>query len=479
MNIRHHLPALVVSALALAFPPATDAQLRDVQETTLTAGDGTSFLITSAVVRVPELRSEPGPATSSIDLAVVRVRRAGSTSSKAHIVLAGGPGDSGVNVALGMARQGGANLADIVNGDIIGIDQRGTGKSTPNLSSSARYDLPLDRPGSPEVWLPIIEATTRRVAAEFRNRGIRLEAYNTEESADDVDDVRRALGYDTVTLWGRSYGSHLALAVLKRHPSIVERLVLIGPEGPNHTWKLPAQTDVVIDRIGTRAGIPDLGAKMKGLIERLTREPIVVSVTNPRSNQPATMAIGGFDLQWLTAQALGDPRMVATLPAAYRLMAAGDFTNIAQLLLIRRTQYGVESAMKHLMDVSSGVTADRRARIEHEAATALLGNAMNFPGFSLQKPWGARDLGDGYRAAVTSPVPALILVGDLDTRTPVENGIEIASTMPNSRLVVVEHAAHQFDVFGSAPIRSLLVHFLTTGRVDQTHIALPPIAFRP
>jgi pimeloyl-ACP methyl ester carboxylesterase len=218
---------------------------------------------------------------------------------------------------------------------------------------------------------------------------------------------------------------------------------------------------------------------MKGLIERLTREPIVVSVTNPRSNQPATMAIGGFDLQWLTAQALGDPRMVATLPAAYRLMAAGDFTNIAQLLLIRRTQYGVESAMKHLMDVSSGVTADRRARIEHEAATALLGNAMNFPGFSLQKPWGARDLGDGYRAAVTSPVPALILVGDLDTRTPVENGIEIASTMPNSRLVVVEHAAHQFDVFGSAPIRSLLVQFLTTGRVDQTHIALPPIAFRP
>ena len=88
MNTRQCLPALVVGALALAFPPATEAQLRGVQDTTLTAGDGTYFLITSAVVRVPELRSETGPATSSIDRAVVRVRRAGRTSSRAHFVLA-------------------------------------------------------------------------------------------------------------------------------------------------------------------------------------------------------------------------------------------------------------------------------------------------------------------------------------------------------------------------------------------------------
>jgi len=473
----HRSAALVaIGVLALALPVTAQTTLRDVQETTLTAGDGTAFIVTAGVVRVRELHRAPD-ATGSIDLAVVRVRRATSQSRLAHIVLAGGPGDSGVNLALGMARQGGAALADMLNGDIIGIDQRGTGKSLPNLASSVRYDLPLDQPASLGLWLPLIEQVTRRVAAQFRDRGIRLEAYNTEESADDVDDVRAALGYERVTLWGRSYGSHLALAVLKRYPAVVERLVLVSPEGLNHTWKLPSQIDAVIDRIAMRAGMPDLASRMAEVIQRVTREPVVVSVTDPRTNQPASIAVGAFDLQWVTAQALGDPRTMASLPAAYRLMAAGDFRSIAQLLLIRRTQFGIESAMKHLMDVSSGASPDRRARIDREAASGLLGNAMNFPGFYLQGPWGARDLGDTYRMGVTSTVPTLMLVGDLDARTPIENARDIATTLPNSHVIIIENAAHQFDVFGSMPIRSILTQFLTTGRVDQTRVTLPPIPF--
>ncbi|MEO8076202.1 MAG: alpha/beta fold hydrolase [Acidobacteriota bacterium] len=448
------------------------------QDETVTAADGTAFLVTSAVVRVPELRTG-ALTTGTIDLAMVRARRASAArSASAHVILAGGPGESGVNLVLGLIRQGGAAIADLIDGDIIGIDQRGTGKSSPGLASAVRYGLPQDRPGSPEAWRPFIERAIRSVRDDLAGRGIRLDAYNTRESADDVDAVRRALGYERVTLWGRSYGSHLALATLRRHPQAVQRLVLVGPEGPDHTWKLPGLTDAVIGRIAERAGQLDLPDLMRSVITRLTASPASVTIAHPVTHQPITVVVGGFDLQWVTAQALGDPRTLRTLPAAYRQMAAGDYANMASIVFAMRERLGVETAMKHAMDLGSGASIGRRARIELEARTAVLGSAINFPGMLLAEAWGVKPLDDEFREPVHSAVPVLILAGDLDPRTPVENGREIVSTLPNGQLVVVENATHQFDVFGSSTIRALLRRFLAGERVDNERVVLTALTFQ-
>lgn len=230
------------------------AQLRDVRTSLLTADDGTTFDVTSAVVRVPEARAASGgDAARTIDLAVVRLRRTGATGlPAAHVFLAGGPGDSGVDQVLGLARRGGALFANLVPGDVIGIDQRGTGRSVPNLASSVLYTLPLDQPGSIAAWLPAVERVSLAEAARLRAAGIGIETYNTRESADDLAEVCKALGLDRVTLWGRSYGSHLALAATARHGAMVDRLVLVSPEGLDHTWKLPSQVDAVLARLETR-----------------------------------------------------------------------------------------------------------------------------------------------------------------------------------------------------------------------------------
>ena len=106
-----------------------------------------------------------------IDLAFVRVRRVGAIAdASAHMVLAGGPGDSGVNLVTNLAKQGGAALAEMFDGDIIGVDQRGTGRSRPNLDVPVLYGLPLDVAGSPEVWLPRIEQSAARPRRHFATR---------------------------------------------------------------------------------------------------------------------------------------------------------------------------------------------------------------------------------------------------------------------------------------------------------------------
>ena len=476
-------PWLRVCVLALGLVSVAEArvtpQLRDVLTGPLIASDGAQFEVTRGFVRVPEQR--PAGVTASgrtIDLAVVRVRRTGAPASvSAHVILAGGPGDSGVEQVLGLARQGGAVFADLVAGDVVGIDQRGTGRSVPNLSSAALYPLPLDQPGSIEAWLPIIERVSMEEAARVRASGIVLEAYNTRESADDVNVVREALGYARVTLWGRSYGTHLALATVARHPAIVDRLILVSPEGLDHTWKLPSQVDAVLERLESR-GAGDIVAPLTVVLARLRRQPVKAAVTHPQTGRPAVITVGAFDVQWAVARALGDPRSLVTLPAAIREMRDGNFQRMAQIAILQRQRAGVQSAMKLMMDLSSGATSTRLARIEREAATALLGNAINFPAMYLSRAWGAVDLGNDFRRPVTSDVPALIMVGDLDPRTPVENAKEVAATLSRATVITLENATHQFDLFGSAPIRDILGRFLRGQKLTSDRLAPAPIAFK-
>ena len=386
MRARAHAAAMLAIMVLALDAAAAQSQLLEATTSSVTSQNDQSFEITTGFVRVPELRVDEGTRPATIDLAIVQVRRLGVVAHRsAHVVLAGGPGDSSVNLVMGLIRQGGPAVWQLFDGDVIGIDQRGTGRSRPNLETPVRYDLPLDKPGSMEEWLPRIRQASRNVAEAFRARGIRLEAYNTRESAEDVADVCRSLGYQRITLWRRSYGSHLALATLARHPTMVSRLVLIGPEGPNHTWKRPTQIDVVVDELTAR-GAFDLKANMQAALARLREQPTTVLVTDPRSGRQTAVALGAFDVQWIVAQALGDPRLVATMPAAFREMAQGKFERMAHIALVRRSRAGVESAMKHMMDLSSGASADRVHLIRDEARHALLGNAINFPTMFLADP---------------------------------------------------------------------------------------------
>ena len=478
MRVRMHRIAVVTMLVTAASASATEAQLLEAKTSTVPSRGGEQLELTTGFVRVPELRQLDGTPAGTIELAIVRARQSGKSAGRsAHIVLAGGPGDSGVNLVMGLVQQGGSEVWGLFDGDVIGIDQRGTGRSRPNLDARGSYNLPLDRPGSIDEWLPRVRDASRKVAEEFRRRGICLEAYNTRESADDIAAVARALGYDRVTLWGRSYGSHLALVTVARHAAMIDRLVLVSPEGPDHTWKRPSQLDAVIDQLVGR-GAADLKMHIRQTLARLAAGPVTVGVADPVSGRQVTIVLGAFDIQWIAAQALGDPRLVSTLPAAFREMADGNFDRIGQIALVRRARAGVDSAMKHMMDLSSGASADRRRQIENEARDSLLGNAINFPGMFLADAWApVMDLGDEFRRPVATNTPTLILVGDLDPRTPVANAREIAATLPNAHVVIVENATHQFDMFGSPAIREVLDRFLRRNSLPAT-VTLTPITFR-
>ncbi len=478
MKFHRIMLGLIISAISFLNFNLVQAQIFVQQDQILKSDDGTTHVVTTGRIRVPELRDSVAAPAGTIELAFIRVKRSQRPSRSAHFVLAGGPGESGVQLVRNIVQRGGAELVDIFDGDIVGIDQRGTGESAPNLALERSYKLPQDKPGSIELWQPVIEKVAQSVAEEFRARGIHLEAYNTWESAEDMNDVRIALEYEKISLWGRSYGSHLALAVLKQHKNAVDRMILIGPEGPNHTLKLPSQADLVLTKISALANEPKLLSIMKAVIQKLKTKPVSVKVLDMNTKQSVVIEVGAFDVQWVTTLALSNPRAIKTLPSAYRKMAKGDFTSIGQLVWIFRNRLSVESAMKHMMDASSGASSTRRKQIAQDASSSVLGNALNFPVMYFSDVWSAKDLGENFRSAVASDVPTLILVGDLDVKTPVSNGLEIAKTLPNAKVITIENALHQFDVFGSSPIREVLSQFLRNELVTEKSIALAPINFQ-
>ncbi|MFN8420465.1 MAG: alpha/beta fold hydrolase [Anaerolineae bacterium] len=162
--------------------------------------------ITCGYLIVPEDRSNPSGSTIQLAYAVLSASTESSKSDPV-IYLAGGPGGNAVGT-----------IADWVEApylqdrDFILLDQRGTGYSLPSLNC----------PESEQEE----ENATQTCHDRLISEGINLQAYNSVENAADVADLRLALGYEEWNLFGISYGTRLALTVMRDHPDGVRSVVI-------------------------------------------------------------------------------------------------------------------------------------------------------------------------------------------------------------------------------------------------------------
>jgi pimeloyl-ACP methyl ester carboxylesterase len=426
---------------------------------------------------VPQTRSNPlGPVTT---IAFVRFRSTSDTPGAPIFYLAGGPGASGIDDSRGNLSATVAALQTV--GDVIVIDQRGTGLSTPDLNVHATFGVaPGDPLSSPSATASLEEAL-QKASRELLDRGTELSAYNTNESADDLDMLRVALGVDRVRVWAHSYGTHLALAFVRRHEPAVDRIVMGGINGPNHRWRLPADADRLFARLAPllqadpRWGprIPDLRGLVSQVLSGLAEHPVSITLAlGP--DKTTTVTLGKDDVQVLTALQLGDIDFIRAIPALFFGMANNNYSTPAAILLaLKASEIG--PAVRYTMHCASGVSAERLALIDSQKEGALLGNAINFP-FSnphVCEAWNAGDLGPDFRMPVMSTIPALFVSATLDGRTSLEDAAEVRAGFPNSVAVVLENGSHG-RMFSVSPelTRLMLDFFLEKPVVDQT-ITLP------
>ena len=412
----------------------------------------------------------------SNDLAFVRLSSKSATKTYPIVYLAGGPGGSGILTLLG--RRQPVFMAMREFGEVIALDQRGTMPwNLPWLMCPNTIDFPLDRPYEPQSALAIYEPYVRACAAYYTAEGVDLRNFNTVENAEDLEDLRVHLGAEKLTLWGTSYGSHLALAYLKRHPDKVHRVILHGVEGPDHTVKLPSVTDAMLGEIARLAaadsslGMPDMVADLREILSQLERKPVVVDVIH--DGKATKVVLGKYDVQMQVAQSLSAPWWSMKLPATIAEMKRGDFSRYAHAAI--RMGRGVRLSLMSLqMDCASGASAQRQARIAAEMDGSILGNAINDPFPHICKFVDAPDLGEGFRTLAPSGVPTLFISGTLDGRTPVSNTLEVRPFFANSQHIVIAGAGHADDLFvGSTQILQGMQEFMRGQPVSALALDIP------
>ena len=435
------------------------------------------------VLLVPENRGDPQ--SNLIELAFVRFKSTARNPGTPIVYLAGGPGGSGIVAARSLRFPLFMALREV--GDVIAFDQRGTGMSKPNLTCYERLDLPLDIVPSREAVVKAMRERSADCAWYWHDlQRVDLTGYNTNESADDLEDLRKALGARQISLWSLSYGTHLALATIRRHPQSISRAILAGTEGPDHTYKLPSNIQKHLEDLAAvikadpelGKDIPDFLGLMKSVFDRLAKEPAVVEITDPRTKQKVKVTVNKFVMQYIAANNIGT-MVTASYPALFYRAAKGDYTNPAQGWF-NSSRNDIGSAMSYMMDCASGLTAARRERIQREAKDTLLEDVSNFPFPDICEAWKAPDLGDTFRSLVSSSVPVLFISGTLDARTPISNAEEYRAGFPNSTHLIIEGAVHSDPLFLSSPrIKDVMLEFLKGMPVSTTRITLPPMKFVP
>jgi pimeloyl-ACP methyl ester carboxylesterase len=418
-----------------------------------------------ARLAVPEDPRSPHGRTISLRVAVLPATR--RPAAGALFYLEGGPG---VPATQSAARVNELFAAVGRTRDIVLVDQRGTGGSSSLACADARVRA---------ADAAAVSAYVRRCFARLRGDP-RL--YTTSVAADDLETVRRTLGYGRVDLYGGSYGATLAQAYLRQHPGSVRSAVLDGSSLVGvHLYELSARNaehalDVVLRRCAAvsacRRAYP---ASRRELDTLLARPPRSVTV------ESGTFLLGSQEIAWAIASLSESADGAATIPFVIHAALHGNYLPLA-----------------HAYAAGVGSNLDARARLaafwvilcsepwarQDPVTTARAGagsyllaaavtRARLFRRACYSVPKG-RVLSD---AAAVGRAPVLLLAGGADPLDPVANLRGWRRAFPNGRLVVVPGAGH--GVIGYGCVQAIVAGFIARRSADRLdtscaqHVPLP------
>lgn len=433
-------------------------------------------------LQVPEDRARPdGP---KITLAFVRLRTKATAPGPPIVFLAGGPGVPGTLVGRRPVYfEFFERLREL--GDVILLDQRGTGLSEPTLQCVAKASLPANAFESEATVAAALGGIVRPCVKLVRGDGHSPGAYNTNASADDLDDLRAALGAEKLRLLGTSYGTELALAAVRRHGDRIDRIVLAGTRGPDHVWKLPSTLEAQLERVSRLVAadsvygalLPDLVGTIRRILDTLAWRPASLEVTDAKTGKKVRLRVGPVGLQAVLQNDICYAPVAPQVPAMVATLAGGD-----SLLFARRIENlynglgaGI-SVMALATDCASGGTPERISRAAEERKGAVLGGVRNvLLGEAFCELVGSPDLGPEARAPITSDTPALFITGENDGVTPPAQAEEVLRGFPNGIHFIIADGWN--ETLPASSVQNLVVDFFKGVDVRTRRIRLAPIRF--
>ncbi len=382
--------------------------------------------------------------------------------------LSGGPGDAPSFNAQFFSRA----FSEIRrHRDLVFVDLRGTGKSAaltcPELAkpdATGRFDADL------------LSVSAVRACRARLEQTADLKQYTTEIAVDDLDEVRRALGYGAINLYGTSYGSRVAQVYMRRHPGSLRAVTMKGIVPPSmaapesHARAGEDAWRALVARCNgddnCRRTFPTLDADFRGLLNRLGQASPMLKLPGNADRAATAVKVTRGLFAEAFRNLLYTPENLSQAPKLVRQLVNGDDLGIAETALAGRTVLGgARLAAGFFLSVSCAEDVPYLSTNAGALTTGTFGGD-----YRLQQQtaacavWPRGAVSSAHRQPTRSAIPTLLVSGELDPVTPPSGGDEVLRTLTNGAHVVMRNNGHPIGN-AEACVGSMFAAFLEKGAV--------------
>ena len=383
-----------------------------------------------------------------IGLHVVVIPAQGTASALDPVFwLEGGPGAAATE-AMGPVSQ--RYLQGLrADHDLVFVDQRGTGNSNP-LKCDDIGETPANLDAYFGKLFPIVRI---RACREKLEKVADLTRYSTSIAMDDLDDVRRALGYAKIHLAGASYGTLAAQVYMRQHPDRVRSAFLIGVATPGFRLPLPfaRAAQNALERMfvdcaadpACRTAFPDLRNEFAAVLARFDRGPIAVKKIDPATGRvrPVTLE---RELRRRLRAVLFDQR--GPFHSARRAPGVPGRLRSIQTMATRRVGGAAASRGMYFSVTCSEMTPFiTEEEIDAETRGTFLGDRRVRAHLAACREWPRGRVPRSFLDPVRSTIPVVLFSGDADGATPAWFAEAAVRFLPNGLQIKAPHTGHQID----------------------------------
>lgn len=381
----------------------------------------------------------------------------------------GGPGASATELA--------GDFADATTGafavlrdryDILLVDNRGTGESAPqncDFAPAARPELYFR-----QLWPDaLVRSCHDRLASDAN-----LSLYSTSVAADDLDDVRAALGYPKLVLFGGSYGTRFYLDYARRHPDGVQSIVLEGV-APPHFYMIPlpmaqgAQT--AIDRLEAACRrdptclrhFPNFAEHFAAVVRRFDSDSVTLTVRNPVTHQAQRVQLSKEVFAETIRHAMYFPGGAAYIPVTIERAYRGDYTALGEM--VSQLALFFTSIQADGLNLSVTCAEDVPFITEADVARYSTGTFEGDARVRAQQRacriWNVDPVPARFIEPVRSDAPIFMISGSDDPASPPQYAQQALPYLPHARIMLVPGASHDSDL--PPCVDTAVVEFVTAG----------------
>jgi pimeloyl-ACP methyl ester carboxylesterase len=390
----------------------------------------------------PENPDEPQGRQLRLHVAVIPALRL-KPAPDPLFVFSGGPGQAASDFYLSVQ----AAFARIRRDrDIVLIDQRGTGRSN-------RLDCQLPDENlagiDPAGLGQLVQACLDALPGDPR-------FYTTSIAVRDLENVRVALGYQSINLYGVSYGTRVAQHYMRRYPTTVRSAVLDGavPAGIGLGPEIAIEAQRALDGVFQRCAddqdcareFPQIDRQFRTLQARLRARPVTVQVADPVTARVDQVTVDSGRLAAAVRLLTYSDETVSTLPLLiHEAQVLGQPQALAaQYLMIKRsTESSIAGGMHFAVVCSEDAPRWGQAGISEERlADTYIGPSFMAALRAVCGQWPRGPVDEDFAAPMRSDVPVLILSGGNDPVTPRRYADQVLTGFAHGKHLVLEGQGH-------------------------------------